>query len=201
MTLHTFVNHSGGQAGNLAPSGDGFGLTVPGNFQIVAFVIRLLKDGRPSAILGGIRAFIVNAVNRVTVRRSWPHVLIEPLKRLTPFSADRNPSTAIARIVASVPVATSTQYGRPNAIFGRVRHAVRCVSFRSYSAIETSAASCAARQQMRLSNRFLLAARTLTQPIGFGLKAGWRRDAMKGRKVAESLLAQVFGHGPIVSFS
>jgi hypothetical protein len=94
-------------------------------------VVSLLFSGRPFAVLGRVRAVIINAFKGCPSKGNWPHVRTEVFEAMTPSSTDRNtsapivfPSGAVGVIASSLQSCPSVvkRGGRPT-VFGKSLHA------------------------------------------------------------------------------
>lgn len=74
-------------------------------------------------------AICVNAVDGVLRGRAGPHILQEVLEVVPPSLADRNPTTAVERVVFAVPVKAPLLNASPNDVLGSSRQAMGKVVF------------------------------------------------------------------------
>lgn len=88
---------------------------------IIAFVNRLFSQCRPSAVVGRVRAVVVDTVNAMPWRRLGSHISQERLVALSPAFAD---GYAAAAIPAIVRIAAPRDNAAPASVFGCVRSVV-----------------------------------------------------------------------------
>ena len=127
------------------PLGKGLGAAIPLKQDIGAGVVGLLLLGCPPAILRAIPLVIINAVNGMLGGRSWPHVIKEILKAVSPAVTHGNAPAAVVVVSRVVGVSAAIFHMIPHAIFGRI---FRAVHFSRASCGEAAAAPfCVASSQ------------------------------------------------------
>jgi hypothetical protein len=88
----------------------------------------LLTSSSPGTILWTIALVIVFTLNRMMLRRSWPHVLKELRKRVSPTVTYRNPSRPVVTIPLCVGIQTTLFHMTPDPIFGMVNASMLIMS-------------------------------------------------------------------------
>ena len=92
------INGVGLYAKLFSPFVDVLGSSVKVQKGALATIADLRLGRGPAAILRAVVAIVVNAVNRIALIRSRPHILVESRKVALPSFADLNPSAAVLRI-------------------------------------------------------------------------------------------------------
>lgn len=110
-------------AQSLSPFNHGEAESVMGNYDIRSAVSRLLNSGRPSAILRGIGAIVIDAVQLVTRRWTWPHIGKEVIEE-SPTVTDCNAPCTVMLVSAGARIQTAGLHGPPDVVFGSVRAAM-----------------------------------------------------------------------------
>lgn len=119
--------------------------------DVSARVVGLLDSCRPSAVLRGIWAVIVNSVYRVAVTRPATHIRDKRIERVCPSVAHVYASSAVVHEALVVRVAAPFAHDLPDAVFGNLAHAVSRVgclhsSRRSLAAIAATASRIGVQQ-------------------------------------------------------
>jgi hypothetical protein len=96
-------------------------------FSTGAPILYLLLVCRPAAVLRGVMAVVVAAINGVSARWTWPDVGEEGFKGVTPTAAYRNAPTAIQRITNRLWVFAALDHAAPDFVFGGFGSAVRSI--------------------------------------------------------------------------
>jgi hypothetical protein len=84
----------------------------------------LFAGHSPSAVGWFVIAVVIDSLDRVQRRRTWPHIPIKGLKGITPFVTHFYAATAIFVIAGAFWIVAPVQHRAANAIFGKVRHSV-----------------------------------------------------------------------------
>lgn len=169
-------------------------LAVKRDLAVVAFVARLLGECRPSAILGRVRAVVVDALKAVhgAFRHYagwfWSHVCVEVLKRVHPAIADADTSRAVVLVRGILWIRAALFDAQPDAVLRRAMCATGTHSVRSH--LRSSHLAAKATATARLSSAqhdrwdgFISAA------FAGAFPSHWKRGAyaMFHREAAESL--------------
>lgn len=96
-------------------------LAVIGNAMILGLIIALFDARRPSAIIWGVWAIIVDTVNTVFRRRPCAHIGIEVFERVTPTVADGDSPTTIFAVRSIVGLIAANIQLCPGVIFRAAR--------------------------------------------------------------------------------
>jgi hypothetical protein len=91
---------------------------------VVSPVSGLLGDRNPFTVFRVITLVNVNALNRESLSRHFPHISKKCFKRVFPFFANLNPPAAIVFVVGVVRVVASFFHAYPNTVFRGFTHAV-----------------------------------------------------------------------------
>lgn len=92
-------------------------------------ILCLFFFGSPAAIVGCVITIIIDSIQRVFGTGTFPHVVIEGDKRVSPALAYCNSSTTIQMKLWSVGAVTATNHVFPACELGAMRHAVILASF------------------------------------------------------------------------
>ena len=93
--------------------------------RLPALVPVLNCSGRPSTVRRPIIAIIIDSIKGVLRCRSWIHISIKRLERISPFITDGYTSPAPSRIISGVFVVASRLHRVPYIVFRRVAKMVR----------------------------------------------------------------------------
>ena len=119
------VNGVPRQPGDARPFGERARLAVDRNPSRVASVVGLLCASGPAAVLGRVRAVIVDALYRAA-RWPRPHIQHKLLKRLPPLRTHHNATPAVVGVAIDFGVVAPGDHGLPCAVFrGHGRFAER----------------------------------------------------------------------------
>src|SRR3990167_8619791 len=177
-----------------SPLRDRVRLPLEGDAMAAARVVALMLLSGPAAILGRVRAVIVDAIKGMPRRRSAADVTQERCKGRAPLSADVNPSRAVQMEVPIVRILAATDDVRPGHIFRRLVAApsVAVAMLRGSGAFALQAAATLrhAGFQVRRHHGLCSAAFTDAFPMCFAMTYHWAKDAQP----AEYLPAQVYGN-------
>ena len=110
---------------------------IDGNEMIVTAVVRLFIVINPSAIIRFVITRIVDALNRVTWRRLWPHIGVKSIELLPAFT-NPNAAASVKRILTSIRVLASLFHSAPGIVFWRIAFPMRFVSRRKLFTAETT---------------------------------------------------------------
>lgn len=97
---------------------------VVNNMNVVALINALLFSRRPSAILWGIWAVVIDAFNAVFGSGPAPHVSKELFERFFPAITNKNPAPAVVFIRLVGRIAAAFSHVHPGYVFRAVRQAV-----------------------------------------------------------------------------
>lgn len=153
----------------------------------------LLLPCRPSAVIGGVRAIVVDAFQCMDRRWLRPHVAKEGVKAVAPTITHRDTTPTVPSIGFIARVRRPAARGRPNLVFLRVRASVRGALQRQAGARAWAALRDGAAQQAKRLCRALLAAvaATAPQPITvFGMPSAVHRN-----QATEATSRQIKRHG------
>lgn len=172
--------------------GDGFRSDESVGAQVIASVVRLLEFGCPAAVLWGIRAVVVNALNRVFVRWAPSHVGDEIIKRL-PSVAHGYAASTVVLVSLVVWFPTSLAHNLPDAILRALAVAVCAVSLSRASAcslaIKASTTGGVAVPKVLADHLRLCPALTSAEPIrSFACPV---RNALEDRQASYDLAGKV----------
>lgn len=110
------------------PFGDSEGLSVVGESVTGPPIAALNFASRPSAVRRLVVSVVVDAIERMLPRWTWPHVAKEVLKS-PPSLADRDASPPVVRERAVKGVSAAPQHLRPRVVLsGRVLRAVSAIA-------------------------------------------------------------------------
>lgn len=117
-TLQAKADHARSSSDVLRPFARGSGSSVERDGGVGARVLALFASCGPAAIVGRVRAVVVNALNRVIVGWPWPHIDQKSLKAVEPSSAhgDAAPAVVLEAFVARVDATLPRR--RPHGVFG-----------------------------------------------------------------------------------
>jgi hypothetical protein len=79
-------------------------------------IVGLLLRCRPTAIFGGIVAEVIDSFNACTWR-AWTHVCKEVFKRISPTTANFNPTCPVFVVAGMILVVTSAFHRAPSTVF------------------------------------------------------------------------------------
>ena len=97
---------------------------VVNNVDVVALVDTLFFSCRPAAVLRGVWAVIIDALNAVFGARSTPHVGKELIERLLPAIANKNSTPAVIFVRLIRGVAAALSHVHPAYVLRAVRQSV-----------------------------------------------------------------------------
>ena len=151
---------------------------------------------RPSAITGRIRAIIVDAIERCA-HWSRTHVAEKYFEVLSPFIADRDPTSAPTLESSGVRVGASLNHASPRMIFTAlwlmgvatvpVGHCWRCVS--QHFTMNTATGTSATASQRRAAHGFYPSALTSNHPTKIVIQTMFA--LAKNERAAESFTSQI----------
>lgn len=148
-----------GNSGSTSPFFQGKRFPVDSNEPCGSPVLGLLFRCCPPAVIGGIIAFVVDSVERVT-RWTLAHVFQEVLKRLPPL-ANRYSPTPVARIPIAFGMVASGSHPGPRSVGSCLCHAVR----NSAVFLQTTAGFCYAMHKPSRGNFHRVSAGALAFPL------------------------------------
>jgi hypothetical protein len=90
------------------------------HWTVISLITSLFGISGPSAVFRNIVTIVVNALNRVHLGGTWPHVLIEILKRRKPVIADCNATASVSWIGSIVAVYASFLHRLPDTVFAGI---------------------------------------------------------------------------------
>lgn len=96
------------------------GSSVVSDPGVIPLVPCLLKASFPSAVLGTVRAVVVNPANAMVRRRSRPHVVVED-SEVIPLRADRDAATAVVGILTIVRIQAARPHTGPDPVLRHCR--------------------------------------------------------------------------------
>jgi hypothetical protein len=100
---------------------------TPARAPRLAAIVGLFLLRRPAAILGRVRAVVVDAVERVKLRRTLSHVREERFEAVAPAVADRNSAATVVGVARCLRIQAPVLHLLPRAEFRRLAPAVRAV--------------------------------------------------------------------------
>lgn len=106
-----------GDAEMAGPVGEHHGLVVQCVTDVTSLVSSLLRRGSPSAITRLVVTFVVDSIEGVRRRRSWPHVSEEVFECLPAF-ADTNAAPAIVPVIGRPRILASRFHVAPHSPLG-----------------------------------------------------------------------------------
>lgn len=94
-------------------------------YEIIALSIRaILRHSDPSAIIRSVVIIIIDSINLMKFRRSWPHICVEQSKRINPSFTNLYPPKTISFIRCRFGVKASGFHSSPYIIFWRFSKAM-----------------------------------------------------------------------------
>ena len=184
------------------PSRDTLRCPVKREYSIGSSIPRLFRTGRPPTILRGVVALVVNSFKLVGFRRTFSHVLQEPLKRLSPTNTNRDATASVPWIANVAGRLASANHRSPALVRDRFCHSVRCTSLDSGSTSETSAtAFCAFLQAVPICKCFTSAlTNALPNKQSVFVSPSERHDCQPTELLADGNLACVISEWPLRAF-
>lgn len=116
-TLQAKADHARSGSDVLRPFARGSGSSVERDGGVGARVLALFASCGPAAIVRRVRAVVVDALNRVLVGWSWPHIGQKSLKAIEPSSAHGDASAAVVLEPFVTGVYAALPCCRPHGIF------------------------------------------------------------------------------------
>lgn len=105
-----------------------------------ASIQTLFASRSPMAVFRTVGSIIVNAINRVIARWSWPHIFIE-ISETIPALADRDASSSVALVSMGFRIETAFPNAAPDDVFGTCVVLARLSMRQGRRMIETPAAT------------------------------------------------------------
>lgn len=158
------LNRSTVHSGFFAPACKGLCASVQSDKATTASVVSLRSFVGPSAIIGIVMSFIVDAVEAVTNRWSIAHIGKKGHKARSPLSADANSTASIMGKIMGTWVLASVDHFRPALIFRSLALAVGSCFFFSNARAQAAAGLSMARGQLRGWEHGFVSANTFTTP-------------------------------------
>lgn len=112
----------------IGPFGQRHGAAMVLMVNVAASVCALVLWHSPYAVVRAVRTIVVNALNRVSCRRTCTHVFNEILKG-APALANDNAALAVIVKVLGSRIGAAVDHAGPDSMFARARCAMRAQSF------------------------------------------------------------------------
>lgn len=193
----TPVHGGTGHAHFVGPFGQRHGAAIVFMVNVAASVCALILWHAPNAVVWAVRAIVVNALNRVSCRRTCTHVLNEIFKG-APALANGNAALAVIVKVLRSWIGAAVDHAGPDSMFARARCAMRAQSFgvapsKLFTA-NAAAGQAATVQQVGSRHQLGLSAGALTKPSRFAARCAF--TSMQRDKSAKHLARQIvsFNH-------
>lgn len=122
--VNAIPNESLGNSSQIAPFANQTSLAVSLQNCVGSFVAALSFYGRPAAVLFGVWARVVYAINGVFSGRTRSHVIKEPSEGLSPLVANDNAAPAIVNETLAIRIMATMNHCNPRFVFARVAHPV-----------------------------------------------------------------------------
>lgn len=159
----------------VSPFNETQGLAVVGEPCRVAFIRRLLRLCRPSAVSRFVMTVYVYAVDRVVCGWTLAHVAQKLSEISSPLVADRDATSTIEIVFGIRWIKAAAFHVAPNAVMRVICHAVRRFRRTPYVSSEATTRAYGASYEFLLGHLFLAPAFASAQPSRCGVGRPWKR--------------------------
>ena len=117
------VYGEGSNAKVFSPFRDCHGFSIVGKTCHVPLVSGLRDNRSPAAVFGAVVSIVINAVNRVMLAWSRPHIFVKG-EEVVPSFANSNPSAAIVFVLMVIGIVAAPFHVSPVIVLRRIAQAV-----------------------------------------------------------------------------